>query len=64
MQIVAINGRNNMAIGAFRNKKCYCGSGKKFKDCHLIILNDAKAKGDQGILYDESPEAYLNREKK
>ena len=22
-----------------RNEKCYCGNGKKYKQCHLFILN-------------------------
>lgn len=26
-----------MGLGIFRNRKCYCGSGKKFKKCHLFI---------------------------
>jgi len=28
---------NNMGLGLFRNKKCYCGSNLKFKKCHWLI---------------------------
>lgn len=26
-----------MGIGSLRNKNCWCGSGKKYKKCHLLI---------------------------
>lgn len=48
-----------MAIGKFRNKVCYCGSGKKFKHCHILILEKAKADNDQKTYENESPQAYL-----
>lgn len=46
-----------MAIGKYRNKPCYCGSGKKFKKCHIPILLEMKR---TGIINDEElPLAYL-----
>ena len=26
-----------MGLGSLRNKSCWCGSGKKYKKCHLLI---------------------------
>jgi uncharacterized protein YecA (UPF0149 family) len=49
-----------MAIGAFRNRPCYCGSGKKLKHCHLVILSKAKEQGDIQTIQSESPEAYFD----
>lgn len=53
-----------MSIGSFRNKPCYCGSGKKFKKCHIPILDKAIAEGDKLTIEKESPEAYLIMERK
>lgn len=35
----------NMGINKHRNKPCYCRSGKKFKKCHLLILEECRQKG-------------------
>lgn len=50
-----------MAIGKHRNKTCYCTSGKKFKHCHLPILEEMKRKGV--INEEELPQAYLLKNK-
>lgn len=34
-----------MGLGKFRNKPCYCGSGKKFKKCHGPILEAQNVRG-------------------
>lgn len=36
-----------MASGAARNQSCWCGSGKKFKKCHLLIEQAARQRPDQ-----------------
>ena len=33
-----------MGLGKYRNEPCPCGSGIKFKHCHLKKLGEAKAK--------------------
>lgn len=53
-----------MAIGSYRNRPCYCGSGKKLKKCHIPILEKAKIEGDTLMIERERPEAYLNPERR
>jgi len=33
-----------MGLNKFRNELCHCGSGMKFKHCHLRLHNDQRAR--------------------
>lgn len=35
-----------------RNKPCFCGSGKKYKNCHLQAFNTLRAIGEANVLND------------
>lgn len=39
-----------------RNDDCWCGNGRKYKNCHLRLEEQAKASGDKYLL-----QAYLHR---
>lgn len=49
-----------MRIGKLRNKSCYCGSGIKYKNCHLF-QNQGLIKTDTGY---EIPEIDLSPEQR
>lgn len=43
------------AFGAYkvnlsRNANCFCGSGKKYKHCHMIVFQDLKSIGKENLL--------------
>ena len=45
-----------MSLGKFRNKPCPCGSGKKFKKCHMFL--------EQGLVYNTSEKAWVRPDKR
>jgi uncharacterized protein YecA (UPF0149 family) len=50
------------AIG--RNSLCTCGSGKKYKHCHLKVLEDLKIIGKKDIIaHFQQISNYLNKVK-
>lgn len=38
-----------MGVGTFRNKPCYCNSGKKLKKCCLPIIDEWKITRDKKL---------------
>ena len=38
-----------MKIG--RNDKCWCGSGKKYKACHMSLITVSKITGTEDMKY-------------
>ena len=42
----------NEKINCSRNETCFCGSGDKYKRCHLQIFNKLKLIGSQHIIFD------------
>jgi hypothetical protein len=42
----------NLKIECERNDLCICGSGKKFKSCHLEIFNALRQIGEKQIIFD------------
>lgn len=40
----------NPALGFPRNEPCFCGSGKKFKKCHLLQMPRAVTHQDRATL--------------
>jgi hypothetical protein len=44
-----------MAKKVGRNQACPCGSGKKYKNCHLGLTTDPTRQGDGQTLHSEIP---------
>jgi hypothetical protein len=42
----------NLKIGCERNDNCFCGSGDKYKQCHLEVFNSLRLIGEEQILND------------
>ena len=42
----------NLKVGCERNDICFCGSGDKYKQCHLEVFNSLRQIGERQILND------------
>lgn len=42
----------NLKVGCERNDICFCGSGDKYKQCHLKVFNTLRQIGERQILND------------